>query len=102
MKNILVPTDFSENAGQAVEFAAVIARSWNATITLLSVYTPVVSRYNMISPLLVDEIAQARKEIHEKLQLTVGTIKEMYPEVTCHTAIGTGETVEGILDAVTR
>jgi nucleotide-binding universal stress UspA family protein len=100
MKNILVPTDFSENAGKAVEFAAVIAGSWNATLTLLSVYTPAVSRYNMISPLLVDEIAQAKKEILEKLQLTAGTVKEVYPGVTCHTTVGTGETVEGILEAV--
>lgn len=100
MKNILVPTDFSRNAHHAVEFAAVIATSWDATITLLSVYTPVVSRYNVISPLLVDEIAQAKTEIHEKLHQTVETIKEMYPEASCRTAVGTGETVEGILDAV--
>ena len=101
MKNILVPTDFSKNASQAVEFASVIAQSWNASITLLTVYTPVVSRYNMISPLLVDEIAQAKTELNEKLRLTEGVIKENYPGVTCHTAIATGETVEGILDAAT-
>ena len=99
MKNILVPTDFSENAGQAVEFAAVIAEAWNATMTLLSVYTPVVSRYNVISPLLVDEIAEAKKEIQEKLELTSSTIREIYPGVTHHTLVGVGETVEGILEA---
>lgn len=100
MKNILVPTDFSENAAQAVEFAAIIARSWDATITLLSIYTPAVSRYNVISPLLGDEIAQAKKEINEKLKLTINTVKEVFPEVTCQTVVGTGETVAGILDAV--
>jgi nucleotide-binding universal stress UspA family protein len=97
MKKILVPTDFSENAGQAVEFAAVIAQAWSASLTLLSVYTPAVSRYNIISPLLVDEIVQAKSEIQEKLQLTTGTIKEIYPGVQHHTYIGTGEIVEEIL-----
>jgi nucleotide-binding universal stress UspA family protein len=47
MKKILVPTDFSQAAGQAIEFASLIAQSWPAEITLLSVYTPAVSRYNM-------------------------------------------------------
>lgn len=99
MKNILVPTDFSKNAHQAVEFASVIADAWKATVTLLTVYTPAVSRYNMISPLLVDEVAQAKAELNEKLRQTASEIGQTYPGVTCLTAVQTGETVDGILDA---
>jgi len=99
MKKILVPTDFSEAASQAVEFASVIAQSWPAELTLLSVYTPAVSRYNMVSPLLVDEMAQAIAERNEKLQQITNVIAQEYPGVTCHTEVGIGETVEGILDA---
>jgi nucleotide-binding universal stress UspA family protein len=97
MKKILVPTDFSENAGQALEFAAVIAQAWKASLTLLSVYTPAVSRYNVISPLLVDEIAQAKTEILEKLQITANTVQEIYPDVKHYNIIGVGGTVEEIL-----
>jgi len=99
MKKILVPTDFSEAASQAVEFASLISQSWSAELTLLSVYTPAVSRYNMVSPLLVDEVAQAIAERNEKLQQIANIIAQEYPGVTCHTEVGIGETVEGILAA---
>jgi len=99
MKNILVPTDFSENAGNAVEYAAVIARATKATITLFNVYLPVVSRHSVISPLIANEIAQSKIEAQEKLQLIAKTIKDLYPDVTCHIAVGTGGAVEEILNA---
>lgn len=38
MKNILVPTDFSENANHALEFAIAIAQQFDATIHLIHAY----------------------------------------------------------------
>jgi nucleotide-binding universal stress UspA family protein len=40
MKRILVPTDFSKNAEQAVEYAALVARKFKATVTLLHAWVP--------------------------------------------------------------
>jgi nucleotide-binding universal stress UspA family protein len=99
MKNILVPTDFSENAGNAVEYAAVIAQACKATITLFNVYAPSVSRHSVISPLIAEEIAQTKIETQEKLHLTANTIKDLYPNVQCHVLVGIGEPVEEILSA---
>jgi nucleotide-binding universal stress UspA family protein len=100
MKNILVPTDFSENADNAVEYAAVVAQACNATITLLNVYTPVVSRYNVISALVADEVAQAKTEVKEKLQITADTLRSQYPGVTCRVTVELGEIADVILNAV--
>ncbi len=97
MKSILVPTDFSENAGNAIEYAAVIAKAWNGSLTLMNVYTPSVSRYSVISPLITEEVALARSEAQNKLGLTAKTLKEMYPDVTCEVYVGVGETVDEIL-----
>lgn len=99
MKSILVPTDFSENAANAIEYAAVIAQACQSTIRLITVYTPAVSRYNVIRPLLAEEVAQAKIELHEKLQLTAKTVKDLYPDVPCQVYVGTGEVVEEILNA---
>lgn len=40
MKRILVPTDFSKNAEQAVAYAALVAAKFKATVTLLHTWTP--------------------------------------------------------------
>jgi nucleotide-binding universal stress UspA family protein len=100
MESILVPTDFSENADNAVEYAAVIAQGCGATITLLNIYSPVVSRYNVISSLLADEVAEAKIKVREKLQIIADTLKSQYPEVSCHVSVELGEPVDEILLAV--
>ena len=38
MKNILVPTDFSDNANRALQYAVLLAQNTGAEITLLNVY----------------------------------------------------------------
>ncbi len=40
MKNILVPTDFSENAASAYLYAIELAKRFNATVTVVHVYQP--------------------------------------------------------------
>ncbi len=47
LKNILVPTDFSENSFPALEFAHYLARQCNGVLHVLHVYEPVSSsKYN--------------------------------------------------------
>ncbi|MBA4057005.1 MAG: hypothetical protein C0490_19985 [Marivirga sp.] len=97
MKRILVPTDFSDNSANAVEYAAVIAHACKATLTLLNVYTPAVSRYSVISPLIAEEVTETKTELQKKLQLTANTLVKIYPDVKCEVLVGIGETVDEIL-----
>lgn len=47
LKNILVPTDFSENSFPAFEFAHYLAKQCNAVLHVLHVYEPIISiKYN--------------------------------------------------------
>jgi nucleotide-binding universal stress UspA family protein len=97
MKQILCPTDFSENSSNAVEYAAVIAQACNASMTLLNVYTPAVSRYSVISPLIAEEVSESKMELQRKLQLTANTLSKVYPDVKYEVVVGIGEVVEEIL-----
>ena len=48
MKTILFPTDFSDNAIHASEYAGIIAKRLNAKVVLLNVYTiPTISEYQL-------------------------------------------------------
>lgn len=50
MKTILFPTDFSQNAIHASEYAGMIAKRMNANVVLLNVYTiPTISEYQLPS-----------------------------------------------------
>ncbi len=42
MKNILIPTDFSENAWNAIQYAVELFKEVNCTFYLLNVYTPAI------------------------------------------------------------
>lgn len=68
MKTILVPTDLSSNANNALAFADTIAKSQKAKIVLLYVYVPTVGRYNSISGLIAEEIVSAKKQALKKME----------------------------------
>ncbi len=97
MKSILVPIDFSENSRNAAEYAVVIAQAFKATVTLINVYTPAVTRYNMISALMAEEVTRARQEGKEKLDVMVATSKEVYPDVSCTGVVVVGEIIGEIV-----
>lgn len=97
MKTILVPTDFSANANNALEYAAEIAHLNEAVLVLLHVYTPAVSKSNIISAFITDEVEDAKKEILEKLNVVRKTLELEYAGITCHTQVAIGETVTEII-----
>ena len=43
MKNILIPTDFSENAWNAIEYALALFEKEECNINLLNTYTPAIA-----------------------------------------------------------
>lgn len=70
MKKILVPTDFSGNAGHALEVAATLAAKYNATLVLLhantqAIYAPPLAEYgNVVSFDMMDYSAAAAEELY--------------------------------------
>lgn len=55
MKNILVPTDFSDNSMHAARYAATLARVFDANIIFLNIYTmPIVAEYEAMSNMNTD------------------------------------------------
>lgn len=68
MKTILFPTDFSDNAKHAAQYAGMLARLFNAKIVLLNVYSiPTISEYQLPSE-IEDFIIRNRKEAEINLQ----------------------------------
>ena len=66
MKNILVPTDFSEASGNAVEYAASLARDFQAKIILLNVVVPrvVIEDISATAYLITEaELSENNKEL---------------------------------------
>lgn len=68
MKTILVPTDFSSNANNALKYASTFAQAMHSKLKLLNVYTPSISRYNKIRDLFAEEIADGRNESKKQLE----------------------------------
>ncbi|MBX2966563.1 MAG: universal stress protein [Cyclobacteriaceae bacterium] len=97
MKRILVPTDFSENASHAIEYAAETARAMGAELMLLNVYIPKVSAQSSIHALMADEVRRETAAAKERLKAIADTIQEEYKELTCSYEVVVGEPVPGIL-----
>lgn len=98
MNRILVPTDFSENAANATEYALSLAKATGAEVILLHVYTPSVSRFNVISPLLAEETGRAKQIATERFNAIVLAAKSAYEEVHLTTEFFSGEVVRTILE----
>jgi len=61
MKTILVPTDFSSNANNALKYANAFAQAMHCKLNLLNVYTSSLGRYNRISRIIAEETAMAKE-----------------------------------------
>lgn len=90
MKQVIVPTDFSENANNAMEYALALAQACHAKVTILNTYTPAVTHFEMVSPLIADEIETAKKTAQNKLAAIGQVIDSQYPEVKYTTQFTTG------------
>jgi nucleotide-binding universal stress UspA family protein len=65
MKTILFPTDFSENAIHASEYAGLLAQKFDANVVLLNIYSvPIISEYQV--PYNISDFTMEMKEISEK------------------------------------
>lgn len=92
MKNILLPTDFSDNAFNAIEYAVQLFKSENCTFHLINTFTPIA--YNVgtfhdgYSTLMLEEITRKNSEnslleIEEKLKDKFNNPKHTFQRLAC-------------------
>lgn len=98
MKNILVPTDFSNNSMKAIIYSAEIAKRTGAVIHLLHVIEPVIDRIHQPYPLLErlhKEITTARLQ---ELNTLKNTLSDGYPNLIFEAELTNGSIPKAILD----
>jgi nucleotide-binding universal stress UspA family protein len=65
MRTLLFPTDFSENAIHASEYAGLLAHKFEANVVLLNIYSvPIMTEYQI--PYNIDDFTAEMKEVSEK------------------------------------
>ncbi|WP_165930042.1 universal stress protein [Flavobacterium caseinilyticum] len=94
MKTILVPTDFSSNANNALKYANAFARAANHKILLLHTYIPILGSYNRIYDVIAEENVRIKKEIHKNLD----DLCKKYVDVSCQNLATVGDPIDTILD----
>lgn len=93
----LVPTDFSKNADHAIEYAAVVAQGLSASLMLIHVNMPPVTRGNIAYALFTEEVARVTNEAMVKLNEISSRISEQH-NVSCKTLVRMGNPAEEIID----
>ena len=85
MKKILVPTDFSDNANNALEFAIALAKKNNASITLLNVYAIPMYDPNMPAEMLRTSYEDLGNISKEEIKNNLEIFNKKYPDLQIDT-----------------
>lgn len=93
MKTILVPTDFSNNANNALKYANAFAQTTKIKLVLLNVYKPTVGKYNIIPGIIAEETARAKMENQKKLKY----LHNKYVKVACAELVNVGDPIDEII-----
>lgn len=93
MKTILVPTDFSNNANNALKYANDFALTTKSKIVLLHAYKPLVGKYNIIPGIVAEDIATQKKSSQNKIE----TLRNKYLNVLSKGLVKIGEPVGEIV-----
>lgn len=90
MKTILVPTDFSDNAANALDYAVALAKKSNSRILLLHVYQIPYPVSDTPLPYTIDQIEAIRKGTEKQL-------KEIYTKISAENVKCTFLNKEGLI-----
>ena len=93
MKTILVPTDFSSNANNALKYANAFAQVTNSKIVLLHTNIPILGNYNRIPGIIAEENARVKKESQKNLEI----LCNKYVKVSCANLVTIGNPIDTIL-----
>ena len=89
MKNILVPVDFSDFSLDAIKYAAELAHSWNAEITLLNVIEEaVLPTVYGVEPVSVFHVDHLLEESASMMQNLKDTYLASYPNTNTKVIVG--------------
>lgn len=99
LMKLLVPTDFSNNAFRAMEYAAVMAEATGAELLLLHVYPAPLTRGEMPYALISQEISERRNEAEGKVNQLCLDLSASH-KISCRKLVVMGESVEEIVNAV--
>ncbi|MBX2963262.1 MAG: universal stress protein [Cyclobacteriaceae bacterium] len=97
MKLILVPTDFSENASHAIEYAVETAHAVGAGLLVMTVYKPPVSVQSSLQTVIADDTVRMTSQYRDKLKTIAQTVSEEYPNVSCEIHVAIGDVVREII-----
>eukprot|EP01137_Pigoraptor_chileana_P002050 Opistho-2@40392 len=100
MKNILVATDFSENAKKALQYATLLAKSYEAKIYLIHTYLPYFVEPGIYADSLM--MQEALNEQYESMNAKfVPLVKELEEAGVEHeTLLELNDVTSGIFDAI--
>lgn len=98
-KTILVPTDFSQGAENALNYAVVLAKKENAGITLLHSFHPVYVSSDIPTKKIADEMMNEQKSIKQILAAMCKNITQV-KKVQCDSICKQGFAVDVILDTI--
>lgn len=98
MKTILVPTDFSNNANNALIYANDFANAINNKIVLLHSYPTLAGNYNMIAGEVVLDTVLLKMNIKNKLE----KVRSKYVEVPNSYLVKTGDLIDDIIDTAQK
>lgn len=100
MKSILVPTDFSACAANAVDTAMQLAKRFEATVHLYS-RIDLPRNWETMTSTEREHNSEALQTI-ENAKTLMENIREKYPEATIETALSGGKLIENIKDFVNK
>jgi len=98
MKTILVPTDFSNNANNALKYANDFAQLVNNKIILLHAYIPLVGKYNIIPGLISEDIAIENNKCKKKLE----KLRSKYLKAKNTGSVKIGDPIDEIIDTANK
>lgn len=78
MKNILIPTDFSKNAWNAVTYAMELYKNESCVFYLLNTFTPTISNSRFMASTLLEESLAVESYSKEGLNSVLNKIKTKY------------------------
>jgi nucleotide-binding universal stress UspA family protein len=97
MKTIIVPTDFSETAGNACDYALALAKETGAKVILFHAFHVPIPATEM--PVLIVTPEELEIEHRRKLELLAGALRSKVPGVTIELETRAGFAVEEIANA---
>ena len=80
MKRILVPTDFSKNASNAIQFAYNFSKENEGKISLLNIYTFAIYDPNMPPEIMADTISLDSNNSDEGLDFQIAALEKANPD----------------------